>query len=975
MTGATGLILTSAATGTTIAGTSNLTATPALGLSSVVDGAAANAGSPGTTVLAMSGGPGLTGADPLTAGGSIVITNSSVDTPATPVTFVVGGNILNDGINNTYYTGVGAETVNGLVGILNAGAGALAAGLSSAVLSGPDGNIVLTSNTVGTTIQATSNVVDPQAMNNGAVTPGKAQNLIGSTSQNASFTMSALVAPDLNSDPLSTNGDALTGTIILSNGNPGTNLTITMDNGVASVGANTINLSTANSNLTGLMNVINGSGGPAGSAALTTALGISAALTPAILGEPDDVGLTFSTAIAGTVIGVNTTNLFDASGMNFTNPVSGGPAQHASGTLALDDGGMIVGGGGVYTGNVVVTNGLVTDTFVMNSVAANQYSLTGSTINIASTSLGALIADINTEGSGATLGGAGDGSLGLSAVADASTGGIYIQSTALGVTGLTATTSLSAAMTEVATQGSQGAAVVPSDVGASVVIGTGATNLASDVVSGKLIIADSGGTNIATTFTMGATANNPLAPDGTGLGTVNVAVNGDTLQDLENAVNADSTGAYAGVLGVDLSATVGGSGLTLTARDTVGPLSVLTAGPSTLVDRYGTAELTPNPGTPATGATYASAVLGTSGVIGGSDALSGAIVLNNGGADYTFTMDSTSANTVGNNIHTTGYSLANLATAITDSGIGLTAHAVNGALQLQSTNIATTISVVGSPTLQDTATETFTPGSPDPGVLEAKSTAQVNLAGALSTAQNTDVLTGSITLTGTNGTEVFTMGGSSSAGTIAVGSSSSNETLQNLAASITNSGIGITAAPDATGLALTMNSYGNTPITGTSGLSDTMGNGASYTTLGSFASQTDTLSAGTISFSVGGNPETELVTRGEKVSTLISDITAASASLGVTAQWVPTGNNGYGNVVLTSNEYGTAGNITSASSNVADTTAGVAIEILARAQQALKKVCGFDEIAAIVFTAKGYGGAGASIHEMGEMAMITRRAL
>jgi hypothetical protein len=48
---------------------------------------------------------------------------------------------------------------------------------------------------------------------------------------------------------------------------------------------------------------------------------------------------------------------------------------------------------------------------------------------------------------------------------------------------------------------------------------------------------------------------------------------------------------------------------------------------------------------------------------------------------------------------------------------------------------------------------------------------------------------------------------------------------------------------------------------------------------------------------------------------------------------------------------------------------------LARAQQALKKVRGFDEIAAIVFTAERYGGTGAPIHEMGEMAMITRRAL
>ena len=346
---------------------------------------------------------------------------------------------------------------------------------------------------------------------------------------------------------------------------------------------------------------------------------------------------------------------------------------------------------------------------------------------------------------------------------------------------------------------------------------------------------------------------------------------------------------------------------------------------STLTDEYGTAELTPNAGAPATGATYASAVLGASGAIGGSDALSGSIVLNNGAANFTFTMDSTSANTVGSNIHTNGFTLANLATAITNSGIGLAAHVSNGALQLQSSNIGTTITVIGSPTLQDTATESFTAGSPDPGVLHQYSTASVNLANPLASAQAGDVLTGSITLTGTNGTEVFTIGGSSSLGTIAVGSSASSETLQNLAYAITNSGIGISAAVDTTGLALTMDTYGSTPIVGSSSLSDTMGYGASYAALGSFSSESDTLSTGKISFTVGGSAQSVVVTNGETVSALISNITAHSATLGVTASWDPTGNNGFGNVILTSDSYGTAGNITSSSSNVADTTTGVAL--------------------------------------------------
>jgi flagellin len=934
VTGSTGLVLTSSATGTTIAGTASLNTTPSLGLTLQQPGTIAFAGTVGTTELEMSGGPGLTGTDALTAGTSIVVTNSSTDTPGTPITFVVGGSIANDNDathQNEYFTGAAAETVNGLVGIMNAGAGALAAGLSSAQLSSPtDGNILLTANSVGTTITATSNVIDPLAMANGAVVPGQAQNLTGSTSQNASFTMASLVTQDTNHDPVTTTGDTLTGSIVLSNGNPGTGVTFLMSNNAnQTVLNNTITLSGAQSNLTGLLNVINNTGGTtdiAAAATLVGNLGVTAAMTPTANGALNDVGLTFSTTKPGTIIGVNTAALFDASAMDFTTPVDGSGPQHATGELYLADGGTIVGGGGAYTGSVTITNGAVTDVFVMNSVAANAYSLTGSTINIAGTSLASLITAINTEGSGATLGGAGDGSLALTADPDAPTGGITVQSTAAGVTGLAGTSNLTATMVETPAQGTQGAAQVPSEIGASVVIGTGTSNLATDVVSGKLVITNSGGTNVATTFTMGAVANDPSNPDGTGLGTANVAVNGDTLQDLVNAINADSTGAYAGTLGVDLTAAPGSNGLTLTARDTVGGLSVLTLDGvhTSLIDQYGAAELTPNAGQAATGDTYASAVLGTTGSIGPTDQLSGGITLTNGGAAYTFTMAASSAASLGTNIYTDGYTLADLATAITDAGMGLTATPVGGALQLSSSNAGTSIMMTGG-LLQDTVSESFTAGSPDPGTLHEFSTASVDLAGQLATAQPGDVLTGSITLTGTNGTKVFTMGGSSSLGTIAVGTSTSSETLQNLADAIYHSGIGITASVDSTGLALTMESYGNTPIIGGGLLYDTMGYAASSASLGSFSSESDTLSAGKISFTVGGSAESVTVTNGEKVSTLISDITADTATLGVTAGWVSTGNNGFGDVVLIANNYGTAGNITGASSNVTDTTTGAAL--------------------------------------------------
>jgi len=73
-------------------------------------------------------------------------------------------------------------------------------------------------------------------------------------------------------------------------------------------------------------------------------------------------------------------------------------------------------------------------------------------------------------------------------------------------------------------------------------------------------------------------------------------------------------------------------------------------------------------------------------------------------------------------------------------------------------------------------------------------------------------MSGSIKLTGSSGTEVFTMGGSSSAGTIAVGNSAATETLEALADAISGSGIGINATVTSTGLSLTMSSQSSTPI-------------------------------------------------------------------------------------------------------------------------------------------------------------------
>jgi flagellin len=890
--GSTGLVLTSNVTGTNLSGTSALQATPALGLSAVDNGAASIPATTATTTLAMVNGGGaaagvFAGTDTLATGSSIVITNGSTDSPATPITFVVGTNV---GAAHTYYTGTNNNTLTDLLTTMDVGAGATAAGIATAQVNG-NGQIVLTSSTPGTTLNATSSLVD--------VTPAvsaSAPSASGTSTSTTSGTATLLTGTTV------AGGDTLTGNVVVSNG-LGNTQTFTMGAAQGDVGTT----------LTALKTAISSSG-----------MDITAAI------DTVNGGLDLTSATNGTHITIGPDTLAENYATEFTNPASGSNSlgtQYQGGILNLANLGNLSNvSNGTLSGTLVLTsntaaNGLVTDSFVMQSgggdaQAGNVWNLSTADSNIAG--LEAAINGTITGTANATFVGAGAGNFGtgaddLDVVAstDAASGGVFIQSADANDAGLVTTGSN---LTDVAslagTNGTAGHIAADANV---VFSNASGVNNANDVVSGKIVLSNTGynGGN-AITFVMGAgTATNSGAGTSSGGGATFTLTN-DTLGDLAAAVTAS---------GLGLTATAGVGGLSVTSN--VNTSTISTNG-SALKDNYG-ASVNVDPGSEFIPATAASAILGITGNIGQTDQLSGSITLSNGGANYTFTMAASSINSAGDNIYTNGFTLADLATAITDSGIGLNATAVSGALQLQAASTDTSITVVGTNSLEDTVSESLTAGTPDPGILHKQSTATLDLGGQLATAQPGDVLTGSITLTGTNGTEVFTMGGNGGLGTIAVGTTTSSETLQNLAYAINNSGIGISASVAATGLSLTMDSYGNTPIIGSSSLYDTMGNAASSASLGSFSSESDTLSAGKISFTVGGSAETVTVTSGEKVSTLISDITADSALLGVSANWVPTGNSTFGDVVLTSNSYGTAGNITGASSNVTDTTSGVAL--------------------------------------------------
>ena len=916
----TGLSLTSNTTGTTISavGSPTLMSTPILTLQSSEPGAPANPGFPGITVLNMAGGNGYNALDTLSTGSSIVITNNTVDSPGTPITFVVGGNIANDntvGHLNTYYTGAGNLTIGSLLGVMQTpGTGGTAAGIGSAVVNN-GGQIVLTSSNVGATLNAVSSLVDTPAVTPGAPTAAMAATPNGGVSLNAAVATN--IVEDANNDPIFAAGnDALGGSIVLSNGASGL-ITFTMDNGVYSSSAAQVNLTTAESNLTGLMNAINGVA-PEGASIAATALDLTATM------NATSTGLAFSTAETGTSIAVTSAGLNDLSGLSFTNPVSGNLAgQHASGVVALTDGGMINdAAAGTFNGSLIVTDGGETETFTMGNAGATTYAAGNhGTVNVQGNSLANLVFAINAE-VGTNAG------FTVSASEDPASGGIFVQSTVAGVSGLTAvTTGMTDTLAETPVQGTQG---VPVAVPAQVIFGSGTHNLGTDSVTGDIVLQNTGH-GVKTTFTMGGAG----AGNESGLGTGAVLVNGVTMNALIQAIDDASNTSVAGVNAgnsLDFTATMAsnGSGLVVTSTD---PASVINANVSTsaLLDAYSAEPLTPTPGQASTSPTYASAIVGTGQTVNGEN-LSGSIVLNNGGGaggNVTFTMGLSSAGNTAANITTAGETLGNLATAISQSGLGLDASVVNGALQLQSINPDTSISVVGTPTLTDAGVENFVGGAGTAGhagISPSASNASVNLPGPLATAQSADVVTGSITLTGTGGTEVFTMGGTSTpsgtgvGGTIAVGTDSSDETLQALATAITgDTSLGIIATPVATGLTLTMSSNINTPIAGTSSLNDTMGYVPSSATLGSFRSESDTLSNGTISFTMGGSVTPTTISTdvpSETVQQLVQQID--QGSYGVLASF----NLSSGDVILTSNTYGTAGNISGVSSDLSDTTEG-----------------------------------------------------
>jgi flagellin-like hook-associated protein FlgL len=746
--------------------------------------------------------------------GSIVLNNGG-----TAVTFSVGNG--NDTATN-YFTNAQPSTMAGLAATITAAHSAVTdaayhADYDFTAAAGATG-LVVTATSGPNVTTATSTLVNQFNSMTG--------DLSASYGNTATYSLNSGVetnVTDINSNPIVQTGDTLTGTMVLSN------MGVTDTFVMGGLAANDQYSGQVYGGVTATSNVFYTGG--------TTGVSTLASLESTITAEGQDgahagvadINLSAAINTAGTglaftdletlgsqtgSIAVTSSALSDVSTMSFTTPANGNISQNLSGVIALTDSGKLAGTG-TLSGTVTVTNDGVTDTFVMGAGSASStYATGGGTFSITGTSIAALATAINTEGSDASN--SGKANLGLTASVDAATGGVYLESSTAGATGLTANSSnLTMTLAETGTSGLSGAAN-SSYTAATLNYSNGGINSGSDPISGSIVLTNTsslghvyGTGGGAVTFSVGA---------GTDTSTnyyTGTAAGDETMAGLAAAINLANTN-----LGTDLGATAAGTGgLTITSTDSQ---SVITVGTGALVDQYGALQGTQVAGTASTAATHANASIGTSGQIGATDALSGSIVLNNGGTAQTFTMGATSGGS-SPSFTTGGFTLQDLATAITDdTALGLNASVANGVLNLQSGATATTITVGSGAqdTLIDTVTSaTVAASTGGPG---SKSAGSLNLAGGLTTASTGDQVTGSISLTGSGGTEVFTLGGASSTGTIAVGNSAGGETLGALATAISNSGIGINATVTSSGLSLTGATDNPTAITeGSNTLHDT----------------------------------------------------------------------------------------------------------------------------------------------------------
>ncbi|MGA2889795.1 MAG: flagellin [Terracidiphilus sp.] len=862
-----------------------------------------------------------------TLGGSIVLSNTIGGTTTVLDTFVMNSN---GGLNsaggagdtgNTWDLTTANSNIAGLeAAIKDAGT---ETGYAGATL---DLTAAVDATTGGLKISSLSDADTNLSMAGSAVTTDVAEvGTSGTQGQIAGGQATGYAAGTASSDSTITFGGsgtlttldtlASTGNMVIGNGSSTVTFALGSSGTIAtsSSGGHTT-VTTANSNLNSLMSAINGS-----------TLGVTAAIDSA------GTGVQLSTAAFGTSISVAGQGGFtDNYATQITNPTSGEPGvQHESSVLDLTNGGSMnsIGADGKLSGTLILSNDVngttVADTFVMNSAGnLNQAGGAGDTgnvwdLSVGNSTLAGLKAAINDAGTETGFAGA---TLDVNASVDGASGGLFLQG--LDTNGLGTDTGLTMTVASNLTLNAAGADTTVVTAGhnagpANIVIANiGSNNQAGDTVTGNIVVSNTGpaGSNQNTTFTMGGTGG------ATGYGTQNVNVGGTTLTNLMTAIDNS---------GLSLSATMNsnGSGLSITSQSAGGTITAASA----LVDQYTVNSTTTNSGGTAPGqATDAVATLGTGVANLTSNQVTGAVVISNNGVQDTFTMGTSAGSTGVHNFTTGTENLAGLAQAINSAtNLGVSASVGNGVLNMLASAADTTIAI-GSNSLAATVNENASvsdaPGTPISGANSgSSSTATFTLGGgSLTQLSSTDTLVGSIAITeaGVNGGNAvnFTMGGT--VAQIATNSSSqvyvNGNTLSNLEGAM-QTALGVGTNYTGGSLVLTTNNLASIAIGSSGSLQDFGTNPtASSATLGTFASESDKVT-GTISLDSGSGVHTTSFTN-SSIAAAISQIDGSN--LGVTASYVVNANaGGYGSLVLTSNTFGTAGNIASyGGTTITDTT-------------------------------------------------------
>jgi flagellin len=419
------------------------------------------------------------------------------------------------------------------------------------------------------------------------------------------------------------------------------------------------------------------------------------------------------------------------------------------------------------------------------------------------------------------------------------------------------------------------------------------------------------------------------------------ATAGQTYADLAQQINGSNMGVTAQWSTVDhallLTSTANGAAPVVAS---VNSLVDTTHGAAVVVDnvnagyQLGTAGSLP---------TFSTAMvqLPNGGIINDATAtLTGQIELQNGaGTANTFIMGVGADNAATNTYYTGSNTVSSLVNKINSiAGLDIAAIAPTGgtgAIYLQST-IGGAGHALGTPGVTTLANAVAVNASaPVPGVTPIAGNVSTLAIAAANNGNNnglvstSDLLTagGSIALKNGGITHTFVIGPGTDnvpAGTYYTANSGNHlNTLANLAATISaDTTLGVTAQANTSGLALTSTAFEGAPgitVVGTNTLADATEGSFSTATLGSFASEGDTIS-GSMSFSVNSVTQPVGTTAGETVGSLIDYINLHTIALGVSAMWVA-GTNGYGSVQLTSNTIGSAGLISAATSTIADTAA------------------------------------------------------